>query len=149
MINTRPFYSRLTSDSYGEPLISPTSLLAFQARLTTFIDLFATSLLAVRQDEQEKFTHLVPRLTGHDQAHKNSRLEKLALDHGSKLLEECSTLAAHCGSLTKPRPGKILDPDPMQADSAGLTRFPIRPATFDIARGHPGTKNTDTRYKNI
>ena len=47
----------------------------------------------------------------------------------------------HCGSLTKPRPGRLLDPDPMQAenaDSAGLTRFPIRPPTFARSAGPPG-----------
>ena len=46
--------------------------------------------------------------------------------------------AMHCGSLTKPRPGRLLDPDPMQAenaDSAGLTRFPIQPPTFARSAG--------------
>ena len=50
--------------------------------------------------------------------------------------------ATHCGSLTKPRPGRLLDPDPMQAenaDSGGLTRIPIRPPTFArSAAGPPG-----------
>ena len=52
-------------------------------------------------------------------------------------------LATHCGSLTKPRPGRLLDPDLMpaeNADSAGLTRFPIWPPTFACSAGPTGAK---------
>ena len=50
--------------------------------------------------------------------------------------------ATHCGSLTKPRPGKLLDPETENADSAGLTRFPINPPTFAHSAGQPGGQNT-------
>ena len=61
------------------------------------------------------------------------------------LLIECNALWPADLATPSVRP---LDPDPMQAesaDSAGLTRFPIRPATFARSAGPPeGQSRTRT-----
>ena len=60
------------------------------------------------------------------------------------------TIYKNCGSLTKPRPGRLLDPDLMEAenvDSAGLTQFSIQPPTFACSAGPPGgPKGSDVQY---